>query len=278
MSGFPIRWQALAFCLCGVLFGAGAASAGAPGASAQDARTAGTPTVPETLRAILESRFPDLKIRSVTPAAVPGLYEVVSNLDIAYADASGNYLLVGTLVDTRTRENLTQRRVEALQSIDYGKLPFSDAVKVVKGAGTRQLAVFADPLCPFCRKLEQALQGIDDVTVYTFVMPIEGLHAGAANKAQHIWCAEDRGAAWTRWMLEKLEPAERTCAGDPTVRIQALGDELQVAGTPTMFFPDGTRLAGVPEPAQLDAEISRRQKAAPEPAQMTSANAAASPR
>jgi thiol:disulfide interchange protein DsbC len=217
----------------------------------------------ERLRTTLQVRFPEIRVASIVPAPVSGWYEVVSaSAEIAYVDASGEYLLVGALLATRGRENLTQKRMLALQAVDFDSLPFDSAVKVVKGAGARRVAVFADPLCPFCRKLEQTLQSVDDVTVYTFVMPLEDLHPGASATATHIWCAEDPAAAWLAWMLDKRAPPAKSCDGDPGRSVKELGDRLRVVGTPTMFFPDGSRLFGAPDAAAFEEELQRRQRPA----------------
>jgi thiol:disulfide interchange protein DsbC len=243
-------------CLLAALAGGGALAVEAtdPAGASGDAHAA--------LKRTLETRFPDIQVQSINPTPLPGILEIVSNLDVAYTDASGDYVLVGTLVDTRTRENLTQKRQQSLQQVDFSTLPLEAAITVVKGAGTRRVVVFADPLCPFCRRLEQSLQSIDDVTVYTFVLPIEELHPGAGTTAQHIWCAPDPASAWLRWILAKEEPPATTCDSYPGAAIRALGDRLRVEGTPTMFFPDGSRLAGAPGAAALETEIAGRQRRA----------------
>ena len=50
--------------------------------------------------------------------------------------------------------------------------------------------VFTDVDCPFCARLEQTLQDVDNVTVYNFMYPIDSLHPAARNKQKAIWCAK----------------------------------------------------------------------------------------
>jgi hypothetical protein len=61
-----------------------------------------------------------------------------------------------------------------LNEVKFDNLPFENAIKFVKGNGSRKLAVFSDPECPFCKKFEQELTKVDNITVYIFPYPIAG--------------------------------------------------------------------------------------------------------
>ena len=143
----------------------------------------------DKLKATLQARLgSDAPIKSVSPAA--GLYEVNLGSQIIYSDAAGDYVLLGDLVDTKTHKNLTDARLSEINKIDFASLPFANAIKVVKGNGARKIAVFSDPNCPYCKKLETTLQSVDNVTVYTFLYPVLSPDSTAKSKA--IWCATDR--------------------------------------------------------------------------------------
>ena len=207
-----------------------------------------------TLKATLEQRYPDIKIESIEPAPVAGLYEVFMGGRIVYVDASGEHLLLGKLVETRTRRDLTAADLDRHRSIDFHKLPFERAIKIVKGNGRRQLALFADPDCPYCRELEKELRSVTDLTVYIFLFPLESLHPEATAHARAIWCSPDRATAWTQWMLERTAPpAAAGCAGDPVSEIQDLAGSLQVSSTPTMFLESGRRLSSALKANELQA-------------------------
>jgi len=218
-----------------------------------------TPKDPSTatsakITAILHQRLPDLRVDQVRPAAFGGMYEVVSGDDLVYSDASGEHLLIGRLMDTATRENLTEKRWTELHPVDFATLPLQLAIKTVKGDGSRKLAVFSDPLCPYCQQLEQQLQGLDNVTIYTFLYPLESVHPGASAKAVRLWCSADRSAAWNQWMIRRTEPAQLPpgCDDNPVATLQALGQKLQINSTPTLFYGDGRRARGVVQQAQLE--------------------------
>lgn len=213
----------------------------------------GSPSVPESIKHTLETRFPGIAIIDVKPSPLPGLYEVFTGDAIVYADSTGDRMLVGSLMDTANQRDLTAERINERNSIDFESLPFEQAIKVVKGNGERRLAVFADPDCPFCRRLEAELEALTDVTVYTFLFPIEELHAGAVERSRAIWCSPDRGRAWSQWLLEKkASEGPASCAADPVEQLQALGRKLHITGTPTMFVASGRRVAGALSAAELN--------------------------
>lgn len=197
----------------------------------------------ERLKETLEARFP-IKVDVVQPSPLPGVYEVIAGHQIAYADASGDYLLIGRLMDTRTRHDLSAEHLDARSSIDFHTLPFDKAIRIVRGNGARQLAVFADPDCPYCQQLEKDLRSVTDVTVFVFLLPLEHLHPDAPAHAHAIWCAADRGAAWTDWVIDRKPPPSGNCADDPIGAIQTLAQTLHIDATPTLFLQDGRRVGG----------------------------------
>jgi thiol:disulfide interchange protein DsbC len=210
-----------------------------PSATESDA-----PGIEATVKKALLERYPNQKIVHVVPSAFPGLYEVYTGSEIFYSDVKADYIVSGRLIDARTKTDLTSGRVDELNRIDFKSLPFERAIKVVKGDGSRQLAVFSDPDCPYCKELEKELASVADVTIYTFLYPLEAIHPKAPEKARNIWCADDRAVAWTQWMLEGKEPKSASCGTDPTAELVKLGKDLNVVGTPTLYFSTGKRMVG----------------------------------
>ncbi len=202
------------------------------------------PEIAAKIRATLHERIADLQIDGIHKSPVPGLYELDTGAELLYTNDTGTLIFAGRLIDTKSREDLTAARWSDLHAIDFNSLPFDLAIKTVRGDGSRKLAVFADPLCPYCRQLEQEMQGLNNVTIYTFLYPLETLHPGASVKAVDIWCAKDRSDTWAKWMLQQKAPADTRCAGAPIDKLQALGQKLRVDSTPTMFTVDGKRTRG----------------------------------
>ena len=190
------------------------------------------------------------QISAVRSTPVPGLYEVAIGNDVVYTDATARYLVQGEIIDLKTGTNLTEQRSHDLNRIKWSDLPLNDAIKVVRGKGTRQIAVFADPNCGFCKKLEKSFQQLDNVTIYTFLVPL--LSADSATKSKQIWCAADRNKAWNAWMLENQTPTGQGDCGTPLDRNTSLAKKLGVTGTPAMFFVDGSRIAGAVPLEQIE--------------------------
>lgn len=218
-------------------------------------KAAAKPTAAEeAVRSRVEKSF------GVKPGSVKlmpfGLYEVTVGTDVVYVDKDVTVLFVGRVIDAKTKEDIAQARREELQIIDYKSLPFDQAVKVVRGDGSRQFAVFADPNCPYCKKFEKDLASMKNVTIYTFLYPI--LSQDSFEKARGIWCASDRAAAWNAQMLDgKAPPAAPADCKHPLQQNLALGQKLDVSGTPTIFFIDGRRLPGAVPLERIEAGLER---------------------
>jgi thiol:disulfide interchange protein DsbC len=242
--------------LCGLLSGLLAATtalAAAPPPLPNDVSAA----IINQIKGSLHKQFPDVEVKQVHASPLPGIYEVLTEGQLFYTNATGTLAFLGTLVDTQTQEDLTSKRWAELNSVDFGSLPLDLAIKVVRGNGKQTLAVFADPLCPFCHELEQALDDISNTTVYVFLYPLESIHPGADAMAQKIWCTQDRAAAWTGWMARRAQPEASACDSRPLETVRELGEKLQVSSTPTLIFKDGERLRGLPHKDRLQEMLSK---------------------
>lgn len=198
------------------------------------------------IRKAIQGTYPKVKVESVTKTPYAGLYEVFIDGQIIYADENFTYFIAdGRLVDAKTRKELTSSRLDELTKVDFDALPLDKAIKVVRGNGSRKMVVFSDPDCPYCKKLEkEGLLSLTDVTIYTFLYPLEGLHPDAGNKARAIWCSPDKAKAWSDWALNGQLPKGSASCDAPLDKIAALGRKLGVTSTPTLIFSDGKRILG----------------------------------
>lgn len=215
---------------------------------------------PEIRRAV-QTLAPEARIKGIANSPVAGLYEVT--LDgprgplIVYATEKGDHLLLGELLDVNARRNLTAERMDRLTAVDFDKLPLGQAIKVVKGNGKRRLAVFSDPDCPYCRKLEPELAKLNNVTIYTFPYPLP-MHPDAGRKSKLVWCAPDRARAWDDLMLRgKLPERDKADCDNPVDENLALGGRLNIQGTPAIIFANGQRVPGYVEAARLEQMLNQ---------------------
>jgi len=211
---------------------------------------------PSSILERLQHLYPATRFGAVNPTPWPGVYEVAMGANLAYVDESGQFFLFGHLFDMKAQRDLTAARKDSLARLDFTALPLTDAVKEVRGSGARSLAIFSDPDCPYCRKLEAEMRGLTDVTIYTFLMPLASLHPQARGKAIAVWCAKDPVAAWQALMLRSEAIATNECP-HPVDRNVALGERLGISATPTLVAPDGRILAGAASAVQIEAWLAR---------------------
>jgi thiol:disulfide interchange protein DsbC len=234
------------------LLAATAAALLAFGAQAQEA----------AIRKALAERIPQLsKIDEVHATPMPGLYEVRIGTDLFYTDAKGNYLIQGELIDTQARRNLTEDRINKLTAINFSDLPLKDAFPIVRGDGSRKIAVFEDPNCGYCKRFERDMQNVNNVTVYLFLYPI--LSPDSAERSRNIWCSKDRAAAWQDHMLRDKTTPPASCDTAALQRNLALGRKHKITGTPTLIFADGTRVPGAIGAQDVEKRLADAAGAAP---------------
>lgn len=218
-----------------------------------------TPDAPEAgIRAALKERLPNLPaIDEVSKTPMEGLYEIrVNGSELFYTDAKGQFLIQGELIDTQARVNLTEQRIAKLSALPFDRLPLQDAFTIVRGKGERRLAIFVDPNCGFCKRYEQELATLDNVTLHVFLYPILGPDSQV--KSEHIWCAADKGKAWEDWMLRGVRPTPAQCDTTALTRNVAFGRDHRISGTPTTFVASGARLTGAVALADVENALSVR--------------------
>jgi len=205
------------------------------------------------VKKLLVGKFPQAKIDSVLKTPYGGLYEVYMDGRIHYTDEKMTFLMIGELIDTKTSMNVTEQRFRKLTALNLKELPPPDmAIKRVKGDGRRQLIVFSDPMCPFCRRIEQEFVKLNNVTIYIFPYPIEKRFPGTTELSKAIWCSPDRGKAWDEWMLKGVKPTAKATCATPIEDIDRIGSKMGIGVTPTVIFADGAPMNGMISAAEMD--------------------------
>ena len=194
------------------------------------------------------------KVKSVSPAPISGLYEVLVGNDIFYTDTSGKYLIQGEIIELASGKNITEQRQTDLNRIKWSELTPTNAIKNVRGNGSRQLAVFSDPNCGYCKRLEKSLQQLDNVTIYTYLIPI--LSADSTQKAKQIWCSSDPYKTYIDWMVNGIAPSGKGECSTPLDKNMAFAKTYGITGTPTLFFTDGSRFPGAVQITDIEKKFS----------------------
>ena len=205
------------------------------------------------IRKLMESRFPNMgKIEHIAKTPYLGLYEITADGQMYYVDEKAQYLFDGHIIELETKRDVTEERKRVLFAIDFNKLPLELAVKRVKGNGKRKMAYFTDPNCSFCKRLEQELEKVNDVTLYIYMFPI---FPGSDEIVRNVRCAKDPVKAWIGWMLDGTTPASATCE-TATDKVVALGRKLHVNGTPNLIFANGMQSPGYLPAEELEKNLS----------------------
>jgi len=207
----------------------------------------------DALREIMKKTYPELPIKNIQKTNFNDLYEVYIGGQIIYTNENFDFLIVeGRVVDPKTKNDLTELRLEELTRVNFEDLPLSDAIKVVKGNGKRKIAIFSDVDCPYCKRLEKKeLSNINNITIYTFLYPL-AIHPEAKLKSKKIWCANDRSKAWTEYIHNDNLPENSGDCKTPINKILKLGKDLGISSTPTIILSNGKRVPGAIPYEQLE--------------------------
>lgn len=194
------------------------------------------------------------KIKSVSPSPIPGVYEVLVGNDVFYTDANSKYLIQGEIIEIATGKNITEQKQADLNRIKWSELNPSNALKAVRGNGSRQLAIFSDPNCGYCKRLEKSLQQLDNVTIYTYLIPI--LSPDSAQKSKQIWCSADPQKTYIDWMINGIAPSGKSDCSTPLDKNMAFAKTYGITGTPTIFFTDGSRFPGAVQITDIEKKFN----------------------
>lgn len=194
----------------------------------------------ETLKSNLNKNYPDIQVTNIQATEMTALYSANLDNQIIYLDENAEHMFIGSMVRLKDQKNLTKDLILKQNSIDWQKLPLQDAIKTVKGNGKRQLAIFSDPNCPYCKQLEAELDKLNDVTIYTFIYALKPQSIAVSKQ---VWCDANPSYAWKNLLQKNVQPKAKTCA-NPIDRNLALGRKLGVNGTPTLIFSNGLKMVG----------------------------------
>jgi thiol:disulfide interchange protein DsbC len=114
------------------------------------------------------------------------------------------------------------------------------------------VAIFTDPNCSFCKRLEKELSRVTDVTIYFFMYPI---FPGSDEIVRNVLCSKNPIKAWDDWMLSEIAPAKAMCATQ-TEKVKGLGQKLHVNGTPNLIFGNGNQSPGYLPAEELEKNLN----------------------
>ena len=185
-------------------------------------------------------------IESVQKTPWGDLYEVVvrgrDGALIYYVDSRATVIITGSVIDAKTGRNLTEERQRRLDAVKWESLPLQWAITTVRGSGRRKIAILSDPNCPYCKRLEEGLATLDDITVH--ILPYAILSPASVRQAKAVWCSKDRAKSWDDLMFRRIEPRAAPDCDTPVEKLVEFGRRIGATATPTWFLESGERYSG----------------------------------
>ncbi len=195
----------------------------------------------DTVKAKLAQQYPNVKINNLQATEMQGLYSGTLDNQVIYVNEDVQHIFIGSMIRLKDRQNLTKELVNKQNTVDFKALPLNDAIKTVRGNGKRQLAIFSDPNCPYCKVLEGNLAKLNNVTIYTFIYPIK---AQSILPSKQVWCSSNRAYAWKNLIQSGIKPTAPANCETPIDRNLVLGKKLGLQGTPAIIFSNGYKAMG----------------------------------
>ena len=203
------------------------------------------------IRQAMTKSMPSVKVDSVKPAVVKGLFEVLVGANIYYVSEDGKYLLQGRLVDVAARKDLTEAKLNVTRKLAIEKMGQANMIVFKPKITKYTVTIFTDIDCGYCRKLHSEIDKYlaQGITIQYLFFPRAGKGSDSYNKAVSVWCAEDRNVALTAAKKDQKLP-EKTC-DNPIDEHMQLAAEFDVKGTPMIISENGNVYPGYLPAKQL---------------------------
>lgn len=203
----------------------------------------------EQVKQQMATQYPDLEVKNIQSTEMTGLYSATIEDQIVFLTADGQYLLAGNAIRLKDQHSLTKELSLKHNRIDWKDLPLNDAIKTVHGNGQHKLAIFSDPNCPYCKQLEAELKKLNDVTIYTFILPFK---PQSVAPSKQVFCESNPVTAWDNLIVRGVAPKTSKACANPIERNLALAKKLGVNGTPAVIFSNGSKVAGALPASEIE--------------------------
>jgi len=207
------------------------------------------------LREQMQQRIPGAVVGEIRKSPIPGLLEARVGNNTVFVTQTGDYMLIGDLVDLKTQRNLSaeQRSKEVLNKVNA--VSESNMIIFAPERTLRTLTVFTDVDCPYCGKLHREVPELNKagVRVRYLLYPRTAKGTESYRRAVAVWCANDRKKALVT--AKAGGQIEMKACENPVDQIQKLGHEVGVQGTPTIVVDDGRIVPGYAPAAEIIAAL-----------------------
>ena len=205
----------------------------------------------EAITKSLSRIFPGVTPDEITPSPMEGVSEVLIGPRLMYISNDGKYLLQGSLIDLKTRTDISEERRNGIRLDALNELGEEKMIIFPGKEQKHTITVFTDIDCGYCRKLhgEMDKYNAEGITVRYLMFPRAGIDSPSFNKAVTVWCSKDQQDAMTR--SKSGENLPNASCDNPIREEYELGQLLGVQGTPAIIMEDGAMLPGYVPAARL---------------------------
>jgi len=196
------------------------------------------------LVALLDA-FPEAKDAEISESSIQGLYTVSIGSQIFYMSQNGKFILQGDIYNVETGTNLTEQdRISARKDF-LNQLDEEEMVIFAPDDFKHTVTVFTDVDCGYCRKFHSEIDEVleQGIRVRYLFFPRTGPGKESWEKAEQVWCSQDRQKAITRAKKGKILRA-KICSKTPVQKHYSVGQMFMVQGTPTMVSDKGKIIVG----------------------------------
>jgi thiol:disulfide interchange protein DsbC len=217
------------------------------------ARSADEPVAKADPRVELAGKIPGAKPENLRTSPISGIYEMTRGADIAYVSSDGRFAILGDLYDIKSNANLTENKRRDARLKLLAAVPESQMLVFSPPDPKYTVTVFTDIDCTYCRKLHSQIADYNrlGIRVRYLFYPRTGPDTESWAKAEQVWCSSDRKDTFTRMKRGESVSGPKQCKGSPVAQDYALGQKLDIGGTPAMLLEDGELLSGYLPPVML---------------------------
>ncbi len=172
-------------------------------------------------------------------------HEIIINNQIYYVTNDGKYLIVGNVIDLKTKESITEN-TKMKQRLSVINTISNENLITYKPTKTEYiLTVFTDTSCPYCQKLHNEIPDLleNGIEVRYVLFSRNGSEVDAYNQLVSAWCSENKVASIERLFEGDILEDTDNCK-NPLNKNSELASLLSVEGTPTIFLEDGRIIPG----------------------------------
>lgn len=147
----------------------------------------------------IKAAFPGLGADEIHETPVDGWFEIMLGTQVAYVSGDAKYVMRGELIELATNFNYTNARMNDARIKVLDGVNNDDAIVFTPDNVKHSLTVFTDIDCGYCRKLHAEIADLEKLGVevrYLF-FPRAGPGSASWDKAESVWCADDRNTALT---------------------------------------------------------------------------------